>query len=94
MRYTASPDETVIIKTLVISSFSAAAPAVIVYAGASTGPLIVYMALALTAAVAQVIPVWIVLQPGEVISTFVDLVNSSDIVYIGAYGAELEGVAD
>lgn len=93
VRFTCGSGQTVIVKSLVVSSFSAAAPVVIIYGGPDALRPIIYLNLALPVTAVLHIPVWLVLEPGDTLVTFIDLVNASDQVWISAHGAILEGVA-
>lgn len=93
VRYTVPAGRTVILKQLVLSSFSAAAPAIIVYYSSATVTQAIAIELAFPAAGVQIIDLWMVLEPGYRLQTFVDLVNAADVVWISAHGAILDGVA-
>lgn len=93
VRYTVPAGKTTIVKEIHVSSFSAAAPAVIVYAGDNVQRPIAFMELQLGVVAVRHDSMWVVMNPGDVLATFVDLVNAADIVWIAAYGAELAGVS-
>lgn len=83
---------TAILKQLVVSTFGAGTPAVILYAGHAASVQPVFLDLAVGAAVVHIVDIWMVLEPGFVIQSFVDNVNSADITWMSASGAELIGV--
>lgn len=92
-RYTVSSGHTVIVKRLIVATFGSGTPAIIVYQGQIGFVQPVYLNLAVPAATVVDLDTWFVLEPGAVLQTFDDPVNSADILWISAHGAILEGVA-